>query len=508
MSEATSFLALARPDVLVEVFSWITYDSHKLAWFNCLSPAVRACLSEDCTWRHLCKQYWFATDERLKDWPKLSPQCLYRALEQWTPLEGYYVFTPAFPWGLLVLIRIIEGHVTANVIRLVLREDGTFEEVCVQLFRIDFGEERAGILRSVIDVPWFGGAPAEVSKLSAEDMVACTDASELFPSRWIGREGLFTSHQVLRISREAQAAAANGAMSGTAGDALSSMGEMMLDSEDGSDGDQNDEEEQEEDEVRRSIRASMYLWQPDKLFKDAESARSRTEAMLEGMLSKQRVACDLALIRSPQDFVPQGRDFLGVRPGLYVGDYGHAFYGQYRTEVLLVEYLSMTPEQLQAELGTPSLVFARPQGEPAPEKLGKLQGIGAPITFMRGVKQCGDFHVPMGATTFVVACGPHEACEALADGARFPSKIENRATGKWEAVSRAWRGFGTLAAPGFSSPSWANGWLVQMQDDDTNGGHRFGFCWDRSQDAVVLQWLAAQDTCPFLQRAWLPEDLQ
>ena len=37
---------------------------------------------------------------------------------------------------------------------------------------------------------------------------------------------------------------------------------------------------------------------------------------------------------------------------------------------------------------------------------------------------------------------------------------------------------------------------------------RFAFVWDRHQDAVVLQWVQAQDTCAFLRRTWLPEDVR
>lgn len=94
-------------------------------------------------------------------------------------------------------------------------------------------------------------------------------------------------------------------------------------------------------------------------------------------------------------------------------------------------------------------------------------------------------------------------------GGTAPTILANRsAAGKQEKVARAWRGFGTLACPGFHSPSWAAGWLVQFEDGLTNGGNRFGFAWDRDQDVVVLDWIDAQDACPFLQRSWLPEDLQ
>jgi len=239
----------------------------------------------------------------------------------------------------------------------------------------------------------------------------------------------------------------------------------------------------------------------------AEEMTIRTTAMLNES-GKLAVPCDLSLIRSPDDFAPLSRDSPGIRSGLYVGDYGHSFYGQYRTEVLLLEYKALSKHELASEIEAPMQIFARPGGQQAPPELQCLQHLEGPVTFMRGVKQCGDIHVPMGATTFVAVCGPPEACVALAAGHTVPGALLNRTTNKLEAIAHSWRGFGTLAAPGFGTPSWASGWLVQFADADTNGGHRFGFAWDRNQDVVVLQWIDAQDACPFLQRTWLPEDLQ
>ena len=43
----------------------------------------------------------------------------------------------------------------------------------------------------------------------------------------------------------------------------------------------------------------------------------------------------------------------------------------------------------------------------------------------------------------------------------------------------------SLALAGFARPSWATGWLVQFAHGT---GDRFGFVWDRNQDAVVLKW--------------------
>uniref|UniRef100_A0A7S4UYN2 F-box domain-containing protein n=1 Tax=Alexandrium monilatum TaxID=311494 RepID=A0A7S4UYN2_9DINO len=462
---AASGLAQLSPDVLVEVLSCITYNSSQLSWFSSLCRHVCATLGQDAAWRHLCRRYWYATAERIKDWPDLSPQGLYRALEQWAPLEGYYALTPAFPWGLLVLIRISDGRVLADVIRFVPLQDGSFMEVPVPLFRVTLREERPGVVRSVLDAPWSGGEAAQVSSVDPEELYAATTRiSGFFASRRIVTSRLFSARRALRV---------------TAGE--------------GTPADDSDEEEIKGLEV-------------GSLLQSAEQAKERTEAMLQELLGQGSVPCDLALIRSPSDFCPQDSGFPGVRPGLYVGDYGHGYYGQFRTEVLLLEYATFAPEDILTE--APKTIFARPEGEPAPSDLRLLTHATSPVTFMRGVKQCGDVHVPMGATTFVAVCGPPEACAALSGERSPPSSVMNRQSGRMEAVRRAWRGFGTLAMQGFRHPSWDGGWLVQLESVGSNGDHRFGFVWDRQQDAVVLRWITAQDTSSFLQRAWLPEDLR
>lgn len=431
------------------------------------------------TWTHLCKIYWLATESRLKEWPCLSPKGLYRTLEHWVPLEGYYSLASAFPWGLPVLLRIAEGHVTADVIRFIPCCDGSFEEVFTNLFTISFVEEGASV-QSCFAAEWLGDAIAEISSLDPQSLSAHTSVGRrIFSSPDIGANGMLRARQALRVT--------------------TSSTDVVV-------GDEDDEDDSDDD--FGALSRDPEVWQPGELLSSRESAKNQTARMLMAMFSgRESKPCDLALISSPSEFVPKSEDFLGLRSGLYVGDYGHNFYGQYRTEVLLLEYVSLTPDEIQQEIAEPSSIFARPGKEKAPKNLEKMLTLGTPVEFVRGVKQCGDIHVPMGATTFVAVCGPAAACEMLAQQATPPTVLLNRQTNKSEQVVRAWRGFGTLAMPGFHQPSWADGWLVQFEDSP-NGFHRFGFAWDRNQDAVVLQWISAQDTHPFLQRAWLPEDLQ
>merc|ERR1711904_230923 len=82
--------------------------------------------------------------------------------------------------------------------------------------------------------------------------------------------------------------------------------------------------------------------------------------MINEMMGIRGVPCDLALLRGPKDFVRRDPNFPGIRSGLYVGDYGHTYYGQFRTEVLLVEYVTMTRAELEHELESSTRIFERP----------------------------------------------------------------------------------------------------------------------------------------------------
>lgn len=487
---------------LVEALSYISHKSAHLSWFRWLCPGVQAALADDSTWRHLCARYWYVTEERLRQWPTLSSQVLYRALEQWTPLEGFYVLAPAFPWGLLVLVRIEEGCLLADVLRFLPRGrsgeaalqhpsqcSDAFEEVRVPLFRGSLGEDRLGAVVSTLQAPWLPSSrTATVSDLLPEDIRAGTaDAARFWGGRLdIVRQGVLAAHRALRVQVEEAAA-------------RQSDSSMPVEGEG-----------PEDDLESRTAICSSREWQTGTLCVTVPEVVRQTAAMLQDMLGESEVPCDLALICSPEQFEAKNPELPRIRPGLYVGDYAHRMYGQYRTEVLLLEYVELTPAQLQAEALDPRMVFRRPQASRPPEELTRILELDACVTFVRGTKQCGDCHVPMGATTFVALCGPPEAAAMLAElsGQEAPRRIVNGQTGEQEQVVRAWRGWGTLAMMGFRGPSWSGGWLVQLQDSSATGDHRFGFAWDRDEEAIVLCWVVAQDSSPFLQRTWLPEDLR
>jgi len=124
----------------------------------------------------------------------------------------------------------------------------------------------------------------------------------------------------------------------------------------------------------------------------------------------------------------------------------------------------------------------------------------SPQTFVKATKVCGDIYVPMGAVTFVALVDPPEAVDALRRtvGAAHP-RVVDRQTGAHEDVVRHWPGLGALAFLGFHHFSWSPGNLVRL-GDAPDGSHKFGFAWERDQDAIVLHWIAAQDAAEYLER--------
>jgi len=454
---------------LVEALSYISHASKRISSYSAVCRTWHLTLGEESAWRHLCKSYWYATESRLKDWPSLSPKGLYHALELWVPLEGFYVLAPAFPWGLLVLVRITCGRVVADVMRFLPRASGDFIEINVPLFSVDLLEEE-GNLRSCIEALW--ALPGETRSLLMSSFDARLTRAHATGNQFFGREvigSFFAQRKGLRLAAEEIA---------EPGDATPNIGAS---------------------------------WEPGELPKDPVTLLDHTQEMIRVMCGVARVPLDLMLVQSPADFVPQDSTQPRMRRGLYVGDYRHGMYGQYRTEVLLLDYVELSARELRQERQRPLRIFNRgPSTEyPAPQELQGLCDLDCGATFMRVVKQCGDVHVPMGATTFVAVCGPEPACSAILHSiGEAPKHVENRQTGQWEEVRRAWGGFGTLARFGFSGPSWSRGWLAQLPPHPETGDDRFGFVWSSAQDAVVLSWVTAQDTSPFLQRQWLPADLR
>ena len=122
--------------------------------------------------------------------------------------------------------------------------------------------------------------------------------------------------------------------------------------------------------------------------------------------------------------------------------------------------------------------------------LAELQATGArSCTWLVGRKVTGDFHVPMGATTFIALLEPQLQAEPP------PPRVLTAAG--FETVRQGWMGFGTLARPGFRDPSWDRGWLAQLEDDADGRRFAFAFQSDYNQSVIVLSQIGAQNTAYF-----------
>jgi len=479
------------PSVLaVSVFSYLSYSYRSLARYNSLCRSFRFHLTEERVWQHLCKDFWYVTEERFEEWPSLSSyRSLYAVLEQWAALEGFYSMPSAYPWCLLVLVRFEAGALVAEAIR--FRHGGQrSSEFSARLFEISFADDGPGSVRATVRFPADseGRFAAGASVAPMPDVVfGQLEAAEWFRDReevvprWITARRGFS----VEVGDDEKAPAG---------------GDSATRAEDEAVEDEDDDSPMQ----AQHGRGAQQRWQPR--VPVADGAELSTAQMVMDLLHAAR-SLPLALVRSPADYAPAA-DGAGprIQPGLYAGDYGQDKYGQFSHEVLLIEYKDVCLDGVEA-------LFARPfEGSGVPDHLaGAIAEFGfaeaEPMRFLVGSKVTGDVHVPAGQTTFVALCSP-DPLRSLLDAARgaAPVEVVNRMSSRMERVRQAWPGWGTLAMYGFRMPSWSPGWLIQLESDD--GSDRFGFSWARNQDIVVLDYVQAQQMSPFQNRRWLPEALR
>lgn len=210
---------------------------------------------------------------------------------------------------------------------------------------------------------------------------------------------------------------------------------------------------------------------------------------------------DVRTVRMVRDLIAgTGCDLAKIPPavngplaGLYVGDYGDESYGQFRTQVVRLDYVSLTTNELREELERPPerrRLFTRPRwcfvkdGRRS-DRVGLWRALSPliepprdePTVFVRATKVCGDYHCPMGVVTFVAVVSPDDAQASLtdslgADGAVPPAAVLD-GQGKRRKVASHAPGVGTLAAPGFRNPTWAPGFLLHFDDPKPT----LGFAW-------------------------------
>jgi len=211
-----------------------------------------------------------------------------------------------------------------------------------------------------------------------------------------------------------------------------------------------------------------------------------------------------------------------ITPGLYHGCY-NLMYGKFRREVVLVYYKKFcwgnAKERSKCMTQIKQDIFSNGVEQSDPKhlfsKISKyLHPTKGDCVFVLGKKVTGDYHVTCDRLTFGALVSPQ--IEEKQQHNTF-SRIRDRGDdgcGKTYPVLRRFFGFGTLSFPGFHSPHWDEGTLVQIDPrDDSHKSQKtcpsFAFVWGRNDqpedeenvaEATVLRWVKDQDLFPFFSR--------
>lgn len=417
-------------------------------------------------WQFLALSTWGGKQETRAHLPKsIDPRNQFMILEKYCPLEGFHTLLSAFPWCFLCIMRFWEGEFICEVIRFVEGID-----VRMLLFSISFVQEHGNIVEKVV----LHNAPAK----GLLNVVAVGGpVTSLKPHLELNYyQGELIGHFIPKPR----------------------LG-LTLNVEKGG----------------SFAREDFGLWVLNENGDNAVTIE-HTQRMVTA-LAEHSGRLAFSLVTSPLSDRPQGIApiFGGLREGLYVGNYGH--YAQFKNEVLHVSFVSFPnfAEHPQLALEWLKPIFAG--GDRAiPDDMTvavtkysaqyQQRGVMAGLTMVVAKKVTGDIHVCAGANTFVAVCGPDGLEEYLKEPGGEGVRVEVSARGDREKVEvrQGWRGWGTLAFPGFGSPSWRRGHLLCTCDG------RFGFAWDgnTNQDMILLRYVASQEQDLFQDRRHLPTSLQ
>jgi hypothetical protein len=489
-------------------------------------------------WRSLCQLQWRVSDERFAQWPSISSwRTLYRVLEEWAPREGFYVLLEGSPWGLLLLLRFVGGDFVGEALFPEQHTSGAFERTVV--LRVSFSDADGPAddgCRAAAGAAAAAGGGAEKDEEGEEDDEGAGSAAQPPPRRgpagamyrvsvcgepaWVQALGPClaagagrgadagtarpppnaevlpflvpyavpahrASARALRLVRDTAHNSSSGGSSGgssSVGGLLRGLWAWATASAD----------------QRRDASADAALtaaWAPHGSAPVAE--------MVRRLWSFSSAGLTLDWVDGPTRLSAGSFAYSAgmpvIRPGLYSGAYHPEMYGKFCREVVLVEYRQYSlggsaKEEAWARIRAE--VFNHPEqadGEEAGYEAarGAVEASGAEdAVFVIGRKVTGDMHVCMGRATWAAVVHPPIACADL-------EQITDRGgAGAAERVARRWWGCGTLAYPGFRTPSWSPGTLVQLEGPD--GSDRFGFVWMRDDDATVLTWLDEQDSFPWI----------
>ena len=127
---ASSRAAVGKASNLKNTYSTMVNFSHSIVQgsattrlvsvFACTCRVLRDKLTKTEDIWHALNWLIFRLDPRNRGvnshWPKLPPQALHSVLSTYAPLQGFYVCTNPYPWGLLLILRFRDGRFVAELI--------------------------------------------------------------------------------------------------------------------------------------------------------------------------------------------------------------------------------------------------------------------------------------------------------------------------------------------------------------------------------------------------------
>ena len=448
--------------------------------------------AEDDLWQILCRYAWSLNDVDLSaNWPRLSSyRALYATLEKWAPRQGFHQLVDAFPWGALVLLRFHEGFFIGELMHHRPSDDGSgkaIPQTPLTILEVDFSQP--GRTRSTCSawppwawpafnphITWCGLAVTNCRTTRVAPCVLPTSlgvVTRYFEGEDLPDQPSFMETSLLPGRLQCRQYVQLAFPTEPTGDAVA-------------------------DDAIEPLRLLVHSWAPcdaaDEVDQWPVRLRSIAECSRNGGLTLGLVDGPTwpASIPTANEHPSTGRDDRrqipqpSLRAGLYIGQYGNGLYRNYSREALMLERRDFHMGRDEAAVRA---LFRHDRC--VDQLLDQMRAVDTTTcVLLTGRKVTGDFHVPLGATTFIAVLEP-----AL----DFPSPPERvRTVGSFLRVQQGWYGFGTLAHPGFCNPTFSRGWLVRLEDD--SDGQRYAFVWAGRIDtpANVLTQVVAQRTACYL----------
>jgi hypothetical protein len=144
-------------DTLCVILAYLSADARRgLALLASCSRALQSQVANEVVARSLVMGTWSRIDDRAweEEWPSMdSWWALYRVLQFWGPLEGFYSCANAYPWGALILFRFRGGVFIGEVIK----PNDTDNDQRFEVVRVSFNS----LGESVVTFPSDGSSNGE-----------------------------------------------------------------------------------------------------------------------------------------------------------------------------------------------------------------------------------------------------------------------------------------------------------------------------------------------------------